>query len=229
MATTKTLKPRKQVKQRRAAETRGHILDAAARVFAHYGYAAGTTNRIAEEAGVSIGSLYQYFPNKDSILVELVHEHVNAGISIIQDHLSAGPLPESLDSLIRLFVKATIENHLDAPALHQVLFEEAPRPAELLRTLHAAEDWIVQAAQNLLNEHPEVAVSDIETASRLVVSAIESLVHRYFAAGQPVEVGRFEDELVAMISRYLRGVSTESRTSHLRTPREVRPNSKVRT
>jgi AcrR family transcriptional regulator len=205
MPTTKSVQPRKQVKQRRAAETRSRILDAAARVFADYGYAAGTTNRIAESAGVSIGSLYQYFPNKDSILVELVHAHVNAGISIIQRHLSGVPLPESLEDQIRLFVKATIENHLDQPALHQVLFEEAPRPADLLKMLHTAEKWIVQAAQQLLAEHPEVAITDIETASRLVVSAIESLVHRYFAAGQPVEVLRFEDELVAMLSRYLRG------------------------
>ncbi|MGO9028048.1 MAG: TetR/AcrR family transcriptional regulator [Acidimicrobiales bacterium] len=213
MPSTKSLQPRKQAKQRRAADTRERILEAAAHVFAEYGYAAGTTNRIAERAGVSIGSLYQYFPNKDSILVELVHAHVNAGISIIQRHLSASAMPESLDAQIRLFVRATIENHVDAPALHQVLFEEAPRPAELLKMLHAAEEWIVQAAQHLLAEHPEVAVTDIETAARLVVSAIESLVHRYFAAGQPIELLRFEDELVAMLSRYLHGGSDESGAS----------------
>ena len=119
--------------------------------------------------------------------------------------MSSESLPKGLEDLIRLFVKAMIENHLDQPALHQVLFEEAPRPEELLITLRIAEEWIVEAARHLLSEQPDVRVADMETASRLVVSAIESLVHRYFAAGQPVEVSRFEDELVAMLSRYLRG------------------------
>ncbi|GAA2595903.1 hypothetical protein GCM10010411_31700 [Actinomadura fulvescens] len=56
------LRPRKAPGQQRAVETRERLLAAAARVFSEYGYAAGTTNRIAEAAGHSIGSLYQYFP-----------------------------------------------------------------------------------------------------------------------------------------------------------------------
>ena len=195
----------KQPKQRRTAETRERILRAATHVFASHGYAAGATNRIAEAAGVSIGSLYQYFPNKDAILVELVKDHVNRGIGIIQRLLSTGALPGSLDDQIRLFVRATIENHLDDPDLHRVLFEEAPRPPGLLDMLHTAESWIVTAGHDLLAAHPEVNVAGTTTAARLVVTAIESLVHRHFAAGQPVNVRRFEDELVTMLSRYLHG------------------------
>jgi hypothetical protein len=52
---------------------------------------------------------------------------------------------------------------------------------------------------------PEAQVADLGTAARLVVAAIESLVHRFFAAGQPTDLNRFEDELVAMLSRYLHG------------------------
>ena len=77
-AKAKALQPRKQGKQQRAVVTRQRILDAAAHVLATHGYAAGTTNRVAEAAGVSIGSLYQYFPNKDAILVELATAHVNS-------------------------------------------------------------------------------------------------------------------------------------------------------
>jgi AcrR family transcriptional regulator len=186
-------------------ETRERIMDAAAHVFADYGYAAGTTNRIADAAALSIGSLYQYFPNKDAILVELVKAHVNAGVGIIQRHLAAETQPESLDAKIRLFVRAAIENHLDKPALHRVLFEEAPRPPELLEMLHDAEERIVAAALNILLSHPEVKVTDTPTAARLVVAAIESLVHRFFASRQPANVGHFEKELVTMLSRYLHG------------------------
>lgn len=59
---------RRQPKQGRAAETREVILSAAAQVLLEYGYARATTNRVAERAGVSVGSIYQYFANKDEIL-----------------------------------------------------------------------------------------------------------------------------------------------------------------
>ncbi|WP_433170525.1 TetR/AcrR family transcriptional regulator [Actinoallomurus sp. CA-150999] len=197
------LRPRKRPGQQRAIETRQRLLDAAARVFSQYGYAAGTTNRIAEAAGHSIGSLYQYFPNKDAILVELATAHAQAGIAAIGRHLDGGPLPKSLEGKIRLFVRAAIDNHRDDPALHRVLFEQAPRPPELLEFLHAAEQRAVAAAGELLAADSQVTVTDIPMAARLVVTAIESLVHRFFAHGRPDDADRFEDELVAMLMRYL--------------------------
>ena len=64
------------------------ILDAGARVFAEFGYAAGTTNRIAATAGVSVGSLYSYFPNKDAIVTQLVRRHIDDGIREIGARLA---------------------------------------------------------------------------------------------------------------------------------------------
>ncbi len=137
MAPSDRFRPRKQPKQDRAAQTRQRILDSAAHVFAAYGYAAGTTNRIAEHAELSIGSLYQYFPNKDAILHALMDAHVDAGAKLLGDRLSGG-LPEHLDDALRVFVRATIDNHRDNPRLHQVLFEEAPRAPAFLSRLHAS-------------------------------------------------------------------------------------------
>src|SRR2546423_5851957 len=76
MASTTTLKPRRSPRQERSRETVEAILEGAAQVFERHGYAKGTTNRIAERAGVSIGSLYQYFPNKGAIVVELSRRHM---------------------------------------------------------------------------------------------------------------------------------------------------------
>jgi AcrR family transcriptional regulator len=153
---------------------------------------------------MSIGSLYQYVPNKDAILVELMTAHVQAGIATTQRHLAAG-LPDSLEDTLRLFVRATIDNHREAPALHRVLFEEAPRPPEFLRMLHESEAAIVTLAEALLDANPEVRVDDTHTAARLVVAAIESLVHRLIASPTPIEVAPFENELVAMLTKYLTG------------------------
>jgi AcrR family transcriptional regulator len=197
------LRPRKQPGQQRAMETRQRLLEAAARVFSRYGYAAGTTNRIAEAAGHSIGSLYQYFPNKDAILVELATAHAHAGVAAIGRLADGGTLPGRLEDKIRVFVRAAIDNHRDDPALHRVLFEEAPRPAELLQFLHTAQRQAITTAETLLAADPQVTVTDVSMAARLVVTAIESLVHRFTADGLLDDADRFEDELVAMLVRYL--------------------------
>src|SRR5687768_803669 len=73
------LKPKKQPKQARAKVTMEALLDATARILSKGGYAALTTNRVAEVAGVSIGSVYEYFPNKQALLAALT-ERTLAGI-----------------------------------------------------------------------------------------------------------------------------------------------------
>ena len=148
------LRPRKTPVQPRARETRDRILGAAARVFSRHGYAAGTTNRIAAEAGLSIGSLYQYFPNKDAILVALVRQHVVEGAAAVGDAaVAAGRLaPDDLAGRVALVVDAFVDVHARDPALHQVLFEEAPRPPELLAELRALEDEAVAVAADVLGD-----------------------------------------------------------------------------
>ncbi len=66
--------PRKQATQARAARTVEVILEAAAHILERDGFAGYTTNAIAERAGASIGSLYQYFPNKDAITVTMIDQ-----------------------------------------------------------------------------------------------------------------------------------------------------------
>lgn len=205
MTTDQRLRPRKQPKQDRSVETRSRILDAAARVFAEHGYSAGTTNRIADEAGLSVGSLYQYFPNKDSILVELSRAHVAAGTARLHELLGAD-LPDGLEARLRLAVRATISAHDDDHRLHQVLFEEAPRPAPFLDELRTVEEALVALVAAMLDDDPEVDVPDTTLAARMVVTTVESLVHR-FIAREPgtLDVEAFEEDLVRMLSRYLRG------------------------
>ena len=74
--TTDRIRPRKRPSQARSQRTVDAILKAAAQVFSRRGYAATTTNHIAERAGVSIGSLYEYFPSKDALLAALMEAHI---------------------------------------------------------------------------------------------------------------------------------------------------------
>ncbi|KRD05342.1 TetR family transcriptional regulator [Mycobacterium sp. Root265] len=200
MAPTDRFRARKQPRQQRSAQTRRDILDAAARVFSEHGYAAGTTNRIAAAADVSIGSLYQYFPNKDAILAALSEAHIDAGTTLLTERLRDG-LPAALEDLVRLFVRAAIDNHRDDPSLHRVLFEEAPRSAALLNRLHDTEARGVAGVTELLRHHPEVRVTDPDFAARLTIATVESLVHRLI--GAPVDTGQLEDEVVRLLTSYL--------------------------
>lgn len=196
------LQPRKQPRQVRAERTRQRILDAAAHVFAEYGYAAGTTNRIAEQARVSIGSLYQYYPNKDAILVELVTRHLDAGMAAMSRRQEE-PLPDSLEEIIRVFARVSIENHRDDPQLLRVMVEQTPRVPDLLEKVSEREGERVAYVRELLAGHPEVRVDDTHVAARLLVSTVELTVHHLIAAPDSVDSTRFENELVAMLTRYL--------------------------
>jgi AcrR family transcriptional regulator len=171
------LRPRKEPRQRRAAETRARILDAARAVVEEHGYAHGTTNRIAAAAGLSVGSLYQYFPNKDAILVELVDAHIEAGTTALEAAL-AGAEGASLEALVGAATSALVALHAEDRRLHRVLFEEAPRPPAQLARLRALEAGLTERVAALLAAHPEVRAPDVRVAARLVIDAVESLVHR---------------------------------------------------
>ncbi|MFH8552435.1 TetR/AcrR family transcriptional regulator [Streptomyces celluloflavus] len=196
------LQPRKQPRQARAELTRQRILTAAAHVFADHGYAAGTTNRIAERARISIGSLYQYYPNKDAILVELMARHLDTGMAAMERRQNEEP-PDSIVEIIRAYVRTATENHLDDPQLLRVMLEQAPRSPELLAKISHNVQSRVTYLGELLARHPEVHVGDTHTAARLIVSTVELVTHQLIAAPDPIGIPRFENELVAMLTRYL--------------------------
>ncbi|MFF8036058.1 MULTISPECIES: TetR/AcrR family transcriptional regulator [unclassified Streptomyces] len=197
------LQPRRKPSQVRAELTRERILTAAAHVFAEHGYAAGTTNRIAERARISIGSLYQYFPNKDAILVELLVRHLDRGTWTQADQLelSAG----SLETTVRALVGDAIDNHRDDPQLLRIMIEEAPRSQELLDTIDRHRRNRVGQVRDILARHPDVRVRDLDTAAELIMFTVEINTHRLMAHPRIVPVEVLENELVDMVTRYLRG------------------------
>lgn len=199
------LQPRKQPRQARAEVTRQRILTAAAHVFADYGYAAGTTNRIAERARISIGPLYQYYPNKDAILVELLTRHLDAGTAAVERRRFE-ELPDSLEEFIRSYVRTVTENHLDDPQLLRVMLEQGPRSPELLEKISHSVQASITRLRDLLDRHPEVHVGDTPTAARLIVATVELVTHQLIAAPDPIDIHRLENELVAMLTRYLAAV-----------------------
>jgi len=199
------LKPRKRPRQERSRQTVEAILIAAAQVFERRGYAAGTTDAIAARAGVSVGSVYQYFPNKDAILVALVERHLEEGFALVSRLLrEAREDPVDLGTLLCRFVDAMVALHQREPRLHRVLFEEIPLPASLRRELQRREEAIAAEVAALLSERFGLALPNPSLAAYLLVHAVEGLVHD-FALRPPrdLDAGAFADELVRMLHAYL--------------------------
>ncbi len=200
------LSPRKRPRQQRSIATVDAIVEAAARVFAERGYAGGSTNRIAETAGVSIGSLYEYFPNKGSILVAVAERHLGRMIADVERLLQrAQARSEPLEPLLNGFVLAMLEVHERDPALHHVVFAEAPHPPELHACVLQMEETLAHRVESLLQASDEVDVADTDAAAHLVVQTVEALTHRFAHQGiHDLPRERFVAEVVALLVGYLR-------------------------
>lgn len=181
------------------------ILEAAARVFDESGVAVATTDRIAEHAGVSIGSLYQYFPSKEAILATLGRCHLLAGWQAIEPALAAldaePPLAEALPALVRAVVAANEERG----RLHRLLFADGSLDPELMQVLGAVREETCARVARYLAARPEVAVADPALAAHLVFETLMTLAHGFALDGSAGGTSALrEREIVRLLAGYLR-------------------------
>jgi AcrR family transcriptional regulator len=166
---------RRQPKQRRALQTVDAVLDAVVRVLKREGFDAVTTNRIAAVAGVSIGSVYQYFPDKRAILVALHQRHIEEIDRMVKSRL-VEHASSSLDDLIRAMVEGMIEAHTKDPELYALLFHDVPHRADETRDfavrLHGAFLLAISSRAKELKKG-----RDPDRLAFVVTHMIESLSH----------------------------------------------------
>ena len=195
--------PRKRPRQARSRATVDSVLEATARVLVKRGFDGLTTNLVADEAGVSIGSLYQYFPNKAALVGALIEKHVDAMQSLALAELTRVaqlPMPEAIRSVIDAMIRA----HAVSPELHRVLTEQVPRVGRMakLREIEAITHRMV--AGLLASRKAELAIGDPDMAAFVLVSAIEAITHRAaLFAPELLRDPRLVDETCAMVRRYL--------------------------
>jgi len=174
----KTVKARKVPGQARSQETVGVILEASARILESDGLRGFNTNAIAVRAGVSIGSLYQYFPNKDAILLALIGRFEEALHDAVLNTMQGGRGQE-LKPRLRLLVRALVMAHYDRPRLNRVLEAEEER-------LGSGTDSAVFHASvlQLLQDHKnEVAVPVSAATERAIIAILRALVDLGLASG----------------------------------------------
>jgi AcrR family transcriptional regulator len=185
------------------------ILDAAARVFVRHGYPRATTNRIAEAAGVSVGSLYQYFPSKDAIAVELLRRYRETLLGLVHRHL-AQVEETTLASVARALIGAVLRAEGIDPSLHRVLIEQVLRTgarAEIVGFEEKMERLLADAIRDRaspLYVAPGAALPrNAEIMAFVLVRAVLGAVHSAVVDRPGMNGPALVDELTRLVVRFL--------------------------
>ncbi|HEY3353568.1 MAG TPA: TetR/AcrR family transcriptional regulator [Polyangia bacterium] len=197
---------RKEPRQRRSRQLVAAILQAAAETFAELGYARATTNVIAARAGVSVGSLYQYFPNKDSLLARLREQHVDhvhavvgAGLAALADPRT--PLEQGLRQIIGDLVAVHEANPVLTRALSAAVLRESPAAQEAEREA----DAVAASVSALLAARPDVRRGDHLVMAALLGQTMAQLSPWLVHDAPPaLDRATLFEETVQLLLRYLR-------------------------
>lgn len=192
---------RKEPSQARSRATVEAIIESGARILAERGWAGFTTNAVAVVAGISIGSLYQYFPDKLSLVEAIRRHHFDEVLAVLRK-ATAGEL--SLQKRVEALVQGMIDAHRVNPELHRVLLDVAPGH-DGSRLAHDA--FLVEyqnhyrrfvAANRGVDGGPAEDV-----LAQLLSGTVEGVIHNAARRGT-LESPELKQELIRMICAYLR-------------------------
>ena len=190
-----------QPQQPRAEVTYHAMLEATARVLDQSGVEGLTTNRVAEVAGVSIGSLYQYFPNKQALIAALLDGYMAAIAAAVGTTIAAyqdAPIEEILRGIARAI--STVYDDQRPVHRHLAALGNAVGLADRRNQSLASMLVMVEA---YLRAHPELDVRAPRIAAFVIVHAVDGVLTA-FADNGLVDIDAEIDEIVLMLTRYLR-------------------------
>jgi AcrR family transcriptional regulator len=205
MAKRPLTNPRKQASQERSRATVDALIEATARILVREGFDKASTNRIAEAAGVSIGSLYQYYPSKEALVAAVIERHNRDLMQIVRAALAeVASLP--LDQAVRRIVAAAVDAHRLDPRLHRVLAEQIPRTGRLATVDGFNREYFTLFKDYLDRHKARLRAVDLEMAAFVCVTSIEALTHtavlHHMLSDDRVAI--LVDEATRLVMRYLR-------------------------
>src|SRR5215470_12216658 len=199
--------PRKLASQERSRSTVDALLEATTRILTKEGYDRASTNRIAEVAGVSIGSLYQYFPSKEALVAAVIDRHNQNVMQVVRAALTE-VAARPIEQAVRKMVATAIEAHRIDPKLHRVLAEQLPRTGRLKQIEAFNREYYVLVRAYLEAHSDELRTVDLGLSAFVCVTAIEALAHTAVLHRSDMlsdeAVGTLVDEVTRLVVRYLR-------------------------
>jgi AcrR family transcriptional regulator len=202
---TPRISSRKQPKQARSAELVAAILDAAVQVLAKEGAQRFTTARVAEKAGVSVGSLYQYFPNKAAILFRLQSDEWRQTSDLLRGILEGVQRPplERLRVLVRAFIRSECDEAEMRVALNDAapLYRDAPETQEARASGGRTVQVFMREALPKASEPTRALAGDLITTTL-------SAVGKHFSESPrtPAEIEAYAETMADMFCAYLKAL-----------------------
>ncbi|MDA9501182.1 TetR family transcriptional regulator [Bradyrhizobium sp. CCBAU 11357] len=199
---SRSISSRKQPQQARSTELVAAILDAAVQVLAKEGAQRFTTARVAERAGVSVGSLYQYFPNKAAILFRLQSDEWRQTSELLRGILAdrAKPPPARLRALVHAFIRSECEEAAMRTALNDAapLYRDAPEAREARAASRGIVDVFMREAL------PKASNATRGLAGELITTTLSEAGKRFSETRRSeAEIARHADGLADMFCAYL--------------------------
>jgi AcrR family transcriptional regulator len=199
-----TMLPRRRPRQARAQATVDAIIQATARVLVEDGYDRASTNRIAQAAGVSIGSLYQYFPSKEALVAALVETHVDRMMEAVTRILDTDTEPSDLRASADTLVLALISAYRVDPKLHHVLCQEVPKIGDLRRIYEFEQTLADVIRRHLQSLRHQIRHQNIDRAVFLLINAVPSVIRAAIESdAEGANDSALRSDLTDMILRYL--------------------------
>lgn len=196
-------KPRKRPVQARSEVTVAALLEASVQVLVGVGYRKLTTTRVAERAGVSVGTFYQYFPNREALILSVIENYLSDIVSSVERscrELNGLALDELASGLADAFVASKSKRFDVSRAMHEPLAEVSG--ANLVKAAAMSAAGFV--AGNLRSCR-DASFRDERLVALLIVTACSSLMQAAIAdPANPVEMGALHAHMRAMIYGYLR-------------------------
>jgi AcrR family transcriptional regulator len=207
MARKPATNPRKSASQERSRLTVDALLEATARVLMKEGYDRASTNKIAAVAGVSIGSLYQYFPSKEALVAAVIDRHMHEMFQVVRDAL-VKVAAQPIEIAARELVSVMLDAHRVNPKLHGGLAEQVPRTGRL-ENIEAINREAYALVRGYLEAHrDELDVADPDIAAFICVTAVEALTHAAIVRRPEIltdeKAERLVEDVTRLVVRFLR-------------------------
>jgi len=207
-ASKPTIEPRKKPVQARSTITVEAIMEATIQVLLSHGVERLTTTRVSERAGVSVGTLYQYYPNKQSLLFALLEQHMEQIASAVEtacDYSHDKPLAEMVQYVVERFVDAKMQRTDISMALYRISTEVGG--PELVKR---ATGRLQKALGTMLNTASDVNDKPEPFAIEMMMATMSGTTRSVLEAGtaSPLRIQKLREHLVLLCQSYMKSLST---------------------
>lgn len=202
---------RRSPKQERSRATVDAIIEAGTQVLGLRGWSVFTTNEVADRAGVSIGSLYQYFPNKLALIEAIRQRHFDDVLAVLR---KANESANELEQCFALLIRGLLSVHAAHPSLHRALLEEVPRSDGTIAAHADFESRYLDYYVALISRYRKRRnLKRLEIEARTLSAAIEGVVHQMAMNGL-TDSSELSEELTRLACGYLKNLDVTRPDDH---------------